>query len=76
MGSQAQQARGEGVRGMSKAIKWKDGDGVVHRCASAEIIPGDSHTFLVWTLCGVDVPAGTGFTGGPAADCEKCATKP
>lgn len=52
-------------------IKYDDG-AHVHACEGDRIVPSDPGTFLVWTVCGKDVPADRGFTGGKAVDCPTC----
>lgn len=55
-------------------IKFDDGK-VIHACEGNRMVPFDHGTFLVWTRCGKDVPAGRGFVGGNDANCPACATQ-
>ena len=59
---------------------WREGD-TVHACEGNTMHPRDPGTFLVWTLCGRDVPAGQaqiikdgfgGFIAAEAATCPRC----
>lgn len=58
---------------------WRDGE-IVHACQGERMHTHDPSTFLVWTLCGKDVPAGQaqvikgGFGGFIAAEEITCAT--
>lgn len=54
-------------------IQWNDGT-TVHDCEGARIIPFDPGTFLVWTKCGIDVPANQGVNGTDAVTCKGCST--
>jgi len=47
---------------------------VTHLCEGAHLTP-DKRNFLVWTLCGIDVPANQGYgtkNGAPEVTCDKC----
>lgn len=50
-------------------IIWADAAGTVHLCEAAQVHPG---VRLVWTLCGMDVPAGEAFAGDDPAGCPIC----
>jgi len=53
-----------------RPILWTDADGVVHRCAGADVHPG---VRLLWTGCNRDVPAGNAYLPG-ARDGVTCPT--
>lgn len=36
-------------------------DLILHACRGAQMVPGDRDTYLVWTLCGRDVPVNVGY---------------
>ena len=53
-------------------MRYEDKTGIMHSCESAQMVPNDRSTFLVWTMCGKDVPAGKGFEGRDRVTCSKC----
>lgn len=58
---------------MDSGIMWEQ-SGVVHNCEGARMVPFDAGTFLVWTKCGKDVPAGAAFRNPKEhATCPDCA---
>ena len=48
---------------------YKDKSGVLHACEGGQIHP---NVYLVWTLCGIDVPANKSFKSRELATCEDC----
>lgn len=63
-------AAGRTTRTLNGAkLLWADAAGTVHLCELAAVHPG---VRLVWTLCGVDVPAGAAFTSAETATCLAC----
>jgi hypothetical protein len=45
---------------------------LIHLCEGSETVPGDPGTYLVWTKCGIDVPAGKSFRSMERANCSEC----
>ena len=57
---------------MRNDILWDDGK-QIHACFGERAAPFDSRTFLVWTKCGKDVPANSGFTNkSESVTCTEC----
>lgn len=53
-------------------ILWDDGT-LIHACEGDRAVSFDPATFLVWTKCGRDVPAGRAFEfNGAAVTCDTC----
>ena len=44
----------------------------IHLCKGERMDERNADTYLVWTLCGTDVPANKSFTGAESATCPKC----
>ena len=55
-------------------IRWDDGN-VIHACEGDRMVPFDHGTFLVWTRCGLDVPASAGYAGGELPNCPSCTSQ-
>lgn len=54
------------------SMRWNDGN-VIHECDGARMVASDPGTYLVWTKCGVDVPANAAFYGVTPVTCKECA---
>ena len=48
-------------------------NGNIHTCDSGRAISHDSGTYLVWTKCGIDVPANQSFKSKEVSNCSNCA---
>ena len=65
----------EGDMKAPSKMYFEDDDNVIHECDGAQMIPNNRDTFLVWTLCGRDVPAGKAFKvkdGEEDVTCPNC----
>lgn len=47
-------------------------DGVLHGCQGGNGAARDPGTYLVWTGCGIDVPANASFKSREAVTCPAC----
>jgi len=52
-------------------LRWHDGS-VLHACEGDRAVDSDAGTFLVWTLCGRDVPADRSWASTVTPICTKC----
>jgi hypothetical protein len=53
-------------------------NGLVHSCIGERMVVNDPSTFVVWTQCGMDVPANQSFSnndGSVKVDCPDCISK-
>ena len=44
----------------------------IHSCKGAYIHENNPDTYLVWTVCGIDVPANQSFEGYECITCPDC----
>lgn len=47
-------------------------DGVLHGCRGGNAAANDPGTYLVWTGCGIDVPANGSFKSRESVTCPAC----
>lgn len=53
-------------------LLWESGS-QIHAAEGDRMVDQSPSTFLVWTLCGLDVPGGTSYTGDHSdATCSAC----
>jgi len=50
---------------------YQSKDGKIHACEGGQTT-NDRSTYVVWTKCGIDVPANKSFRSGESVTCEKC----
>ena len=50
---------------------YEDEKGIIHLCEGGQIA-SDRSTYLVWTLCLIDVPANESFKSEEDATCNQC----
>ena len=46
-------------------------EGLIHACEGGQVANNRS-TYVVWTLCEIDVPANQSFKSGEKVTCPKC----
>lgn len=51
---------------------YQSPDGVIHECEGNQIVGNDQTTYIVWTKCGIDIPANQSFKSNEQATCKKC----
>jgi hypothetical protein len=51
------------------ALRWHNGKGTVHACEAAEVVPA---VMLLWTLCGMDLPADANYFAAGPVNCPWC----
>lgn len=51
---------------------YEDAKGVVHACEGDRIVTPNPDTYVVWTQCGEDVPAGKSFKAKEEVTCVAC----
>ena len=53
---------------------YESQDGLIHLCEDGQIVNANA-TYVVWTLCKIDVPECQSFKSGEAATCPQCKLK-
>jgi len=51
---------------------WEDRKGVIHLCDGSRLVDSDKNTYVVWTICEIDVPANESFKSEEQPTCAKC----
>jgi len=52
---------------------YQDASKSIHLCTGSRLIDSDPLTYLVWTLCDLDVPSNMSFKSSKEeADCKYC----
>ena len=55
-----------------KNYLYEDENGIIHLCEIERCIDRDAGTYVAWTKCEKDIPAGSCFKSSENADCLNC----
>ena len=57
---------------MNKQHLYESNDGKIHACEGARMVVHDPGTYIIWTLCEIDVPPNCSFISTEKITCQDC----